>query len=143
MNNNRAFLTFFLLSIRNPKTASLFILQADCFLKNWILYIIVRSLSEHAHAKHLTCGMPEWVYIIVRSLSGYTRPHHIARPGGRACITGYPDGYIQLLFCFRIICNNFLLNIARSLFISAERICITSASAGHGTKVCGISVKLG
>ena len=26
-------------------------------------YLIARSLTKRAHAKHLTCGMPEWVYI--------------------------------------------------------------------------------
>ncbi|WP_418463633.1 hypothetical protein [Frisingicoccus sp.] len=44
------------------------------------LYLIVRSLTQHAHAEHLTYGMPEWVYLIVRSLTQHARPEG-------ACIT--------------------------------------------------------
>ena len=41
------------------------------------VYLIVRNLTEHAHAKHLTYGMPEWVYLTVRSLTERAHAKHL------------------------------------------------------------------
>ena len=43
----------------------------------FIIYLIAQSLTERAHAKHLTYGMPEWVYLIVRSLTEHAHAEHL------------------------------------------------------------------